>query len=750
MNIRIHAFLLIVLGLIFNLKTTVFAQGCEPRFDIYKSGLTIAIENKTETATHYPINWYFGDGNTRYDFGVPGDFVHHTFAAPGTYTVCLVDSLCSTKAFTCEEVVVDTAAPFEVSFYDSIIRPGAFLFIPMITVDAKKISWDFGDGATSEDRMAYHQYSGPGAFNVCLAVFDSLGQYNISCRIINVDDKGLCKAMFSTQAMNNGIQFLNYSLGDDTTTQFTWDFGDGSFSNERNPFHRFAGTGSYLVSLKMISALCQDSFFYIVQSPDSLSCAYTFDYSTEAQKVTFNIKNIMDEPGYPSQYYFEFGDGDGAFASGDVAEHIYSNKGTYVVCLYNYLSSCNVSGMMFCDTLVIDSLRPICKANFSVSSNGYTAQVINESKVYGSTLADSYETHLNWGDGSTVKSSYDSVLYEHVYTNQGVYPVTLTVISSLGCADSLTKLIGAGPLYGLEGRVTADGLPATFALVTAYTFEPNSSFLVAVASVQADANGNYRFEGLQYGYYLIQADFAFNPLSTGFFLPTYYGNSIFWNRATVVTMGGARYGVDIELVSYDALDQTGYCEVKGQVVYGEGVASPQGTEIDGSPASNTLIYLMNDQEEMRKYTHSISNGTFSITQLPKGTYYLVAEMAGKISERIPVVVDDARPVMEGIKLVIGKNEITSTAEVRMAIEELKLSTYPNPANESIFVAASFLKEPQMVVMDLLGRQQSVTISRVDNHTWKADIGGLPNGMYMIKTTDVSGKQFVNKFTKSNK
>ena len=52
---------------------------------------------------------------------------------------------------------------------------------------------------------------------------------------------------FLNSEINLSAQFLNTSSGDPTS--FSWDFGDGTGSNEENPVHLFPAAGDYAVTL---------------------------------------------------------------------------------------------------------------------------------------------------------------------------------------------------------------------------------------------------------------------------------------------------------------------------------------------------------------------------------------------------------------------------------------------------------------------------------------------------------------------
>lgn len=60
-------------------------------------------------------------------------------------------------------------------------------------------------------------------------------------------EEGDLQAQFSVDRYMNRAQFTNLST--DNARSFTWDFGDGTTSTERNPMHIYAEAGSYTVKL---------------------------------------------------------------------------------------------------------------------------------------------------------------------------------------------------------------------------------------------------------------------------------------------------------------------------------------------------------------------------------------------------------------------------------------------------------------------------------------------------------------------
>ena len=55
--------------------------------------------------------------------------------------------------------------------------------------------------------------------------------------------------------------FLNSSTG---ATGYSWDFGDGTFSNTTNPSHSYSSSGSYTVTLIALNGSCADTFLLTI------------------------------------------------------------------------------------------------------------------------------------------------------------------------------------------------------------------------------------------------------------------------------------------------------------------------------------------------------------------------------------------------------------------------------------------------------------------------------------------------------
>lgn len=118
--------------------------------------------------------WDFGDGNASTQQNP-----QHTYAAAGTYTVCLtVTDVCDTNT-SCQTITVTCAAPVSsFSFSNSGLT---VIFTDLSTGTPTGWDWDFGDGNFSTQQSPTHTYAADGNYTVCLVATNACDT-NSSCQ----------------------------------------------------------------------------------------------------------------------------------------------------------------------------------------------------------------------------------------------------------------------------------------------------------------------------------------------------------------------------------------------------------------------------------------------------------------------------------------------------------------------------------------------------------------------------------------
>lgn len=128
------------------------------------------IPNETITG----FQWEFGD-NTQVIYG--GARARHLFSNAGTYTVTLIARTTSGKEFRTTRTIVVRApltnACIEPSRTTGTAPLGVGFSMECSSGDIAKVLWDFGDGATSDERSPVHVFEAAGTYKVTLTIEDA-------------------------------------------------------------------------------------------------------------------------------------------------------------------------------------------------------------------------------------------------------------------------------------------------------------------------------------------------------------------------------------------------------------------------------------------------------------------------------------------------------------------------------------------------------------------------------------------------
>ena len=271
-------------------------------------------------------SWRFGDGGTSSDRNP-----EHTYTAAGTYTVSLAvenpaGSDVETKsgyitvierpAAVFSANVTEGRAPLAVRFADaSTGGPGAWL-------------WAFGDGASSAERNPVHQYRNPGTYTVSLTVANAAGE-NTTVRKDYITVIGPLAADF-TANVTAGPAPLAVGFADASTggpLSWSWDFGDGAASTERNPVHVFKEPGRYAVNLTISDGSARSTKTRQIQVLGPPAAGFRAEPPNGTAPLTVAFTDTS--AGVPSSWLWHFGDG--ATSAAQNPKHTYTAAGNYTV-----------------------------------------------------------------------------------------------------------------------------------------------------------------------------------------------------------------------------------------------------------------------------------------------------------------------------------------------------------------------------------------------------------------------------------
>jgi PKD repeat protein len=125
--------------------------------------------------------------------------------------------------------------------------------------NAKKWSWDFGDGATSTDLDPVHLYSEPGLYTVKLSVENDVNRdEKVRERYVKVahPDEPIADFRALPKEGEKPLEVYFEDLSSGALGEWSWDFGDllsgkDRVSSERNPTHIYKNPGRYTVRLRV-------------------------------------------------------------------------------------------------------------------------------------------------------------------------------------------------------------------------------------------------------------------------------------------------------------------------------------------------------------------------------------------------------------------------------------------------------------------------------------------------------------------
>lgn len=355
-----------------------------------------------------------------------------TYSQPGTYTVTLVvRNQSGANAVTKTEYITVYPSPSASLTADitTACLPASVQFTGTASTTVGTISewsWDFGDGATSNQQNPQHTYTETGYYNVALTVTSSNGcsrrvsrpRYirmvsGIVADFVNTSPAE-CKPPF-------GIAFTNESSGPGRLT-YTWDFGNGSTADSANPVVNYAADGDYTVQLITQSNYgCKDTVQKTVTVITYAAGFNSPDSSCLVEPV--NFQNVS-APGAGSLLW-DFGDGTQSAEANPVKT--YAAAGTYTVNLVSNYGHCSDTASKAI------KITPKAPVDFTATNNlgcGIPLEVHFQSNTPGAV-----SWLWDFGDGQT-STEQNPV---HTYTTAASYDVKLTVATANGCGNTITK-----------------------------------------------------------------------------------------------------------------------------------------------------------------------------------------------------------------------------------------------------------------------------------------------------------------------
>jgi PKD repeat protein len=193
-------------------------------------------------------------------------------------------------------------------------------------------SWDFGDGTGSGAAAPRHVYAQPGRYTVMLTVSGPGGSDSlVQADLVQVQQPAPVAGFECSPGQGPApltVTFSDRSSG--PISVWSWDFGDGTGSDQASPVHEYGAVGVYGVTLTVTGPGGSDS----LQVPDLVQVTEpppvaSFSGSPRTGRAPLAVQFRDLSRGAITGWEWDFGDGTGSLAREPV--HVYRTPGTYTV-----------------------------------------------------------------------------------------------------------------------------------------------------------------------------------------------------------------------------------------------------------------------------------------------------------------------------------------------------------------------------------------------------------------------------------
>jgi PKD repeat protein len=205
-------------------------------------------------------------------------------------------------------------------------------------------AWDFGDGTAGTGQITTHQFRTIGNFSVSLTVSDLRGATAKLTKLIAVG-AGTPPTVpdfiiTPSPAPTNVDIFFDATAATPATgrqiVSYSWEFGDGAGGSGPIVSHKFAGPGTYSVTLTVTDDAGSKTKKTQTVPVGTSAAEPSADFSTSinARTVTVNANNSKPGTGATiSNYRFDYGDGNFENVTTPIQSHTYTGPGTFVIVL---------------------------------------------------------------------------------------------------------------------------------------------------------------------------------------------------------------------------------------------------------------------------------------------------------------------------------------------------------------------------------------------------------------------------------
>ncbi len=419
---------------VYDLPTANYVSG-----DVCLNSPTLFMDASTiSSGTITGWSWNLGDGNSS-----SAQNPSHFYGTPGTYPVTLE----VTSNFGCKTTVVDSVQIFaqptplptsgtdcvnnSISFADTSSGPDNII----TTYD-----WDFGGGNTSALANPSYVFTSAGTHTVSLTTTNASGCKATSTVDVTVSPLPIAGFLPADGCASSSMTFTNTStIASGTISGYQWNFGDGTgTSTATNPSYSYSQPGTYTVTLVATSVEgCTDTITHtVIVHPLPVANFLQISAAGCGPLVVQFTDSSYIATGNVISWFWDFGDG--SSSTDQNPSHTYQTSGTYSVTL-------TVTSDFGCQNSTtfpnIVTVFPGPTAEFQ--PDPATQSILHPEFNFINQSTGALMYHWTFGDGAS------SIQFEpnHVYADTGNYMVTLWVVNSYGCRDTVQHPVRVEPEF---------------------------------------------------------------------------------------------------------------------------------------------------------------------------------------------------------------------------------------------------------------------------------------------------------------
>lgn len=224
--------------------------GLPPQVESIGGAAQVAVEQPMQLEANVigpdPVQqvWHFGDGRR---VAVRNPAVAYPSAGVYTVSVEVTNPLGSATASRQITVVPHAAARFTADDETPGVGQAVTFLNDSGGQGPLRYTWQFGDGAMSNEAHPAHVYQVPGTYQVLLTVENAYGRSDYS-GTVTVGQPPTANIIVDASAPA-GQQLVGQAVGDPTVTEYAWEMGDGRVYRGDKVSHAYRQTGSYYVTM---------------------------------------------------------------------------------------------------------------------------------------------------------------------------------------------------------------------------------------------------------------------------------------------------------------------------------------------------------------------------------------------------------------------------------------------------------------------------------------------------------------------